>query len=173
MLAIEKKIVLDKKVYIILGSNIGDKKNYIDNACIEISDSIGNIETYSSYYQTSPWGFESNDEFLNRVICVNSKLYPNEIMSLLLEIENRLGRVRHSIGKGYQSRTIDLDILLIDDLIINNESLIVPHPRMTERRFVLVPLSEIAGDFIHPQTRRSINHLLNICKDVEAVTKVL
>ena len=165
--------MLYRKVYIILGSNIGDKKDYLDKACVEISDSIGNIETYSSYYQTSPWGFESNDEFLNRVICVNSRLDPNEIMSLLLEIENRLGRVRHLLEKGYQSRTIDLDILLIDDLIINNELLIVPHPRMIERRFVLVPLSEIAGDYIHPQISKSINYLLNSCKDLEAVTKVL
>ena len=164
---------MDRKIYIILGSNIGDKRKHLDKACLEISDSIGSIETYSSFYQTSPWGFESNDEFLNRVICVNSKLDPNQIMSLLLDIENRLGRVRHLIDKGYQSRTIDLDILLIDDIIINNELLIVPHPRMIERRFVLIPLSEIAGNFIHPQIKRNINYLLNICKDEETVTKVL
>lgn len=164
--------MVGKKVYIILGSNIGDKKNYIDKACIEIEKVIGNIELYSSYYQTSPWGFESNDEFLNRAITVCSTLDPNEIMTILLEIEGDLGRVRSDAGAGYQSRTIDLDILLIDDLIINNELLVVPHPRMTERKFVLVPLAEIAGGFIHPEKRISVNKLLSICEDVEDVTKV-
>ena len=164
--------MVERKIYILLGSNIGDKKNYIDGACDEILSSIGDIEVYSSYYQTSPWGFESNDEFLNRAICVRSKLTPNDIMIVLLDIESRLGRVRGVKDKGYQSRTIDLDIILIDDLIIRNELLIVPHPRMTERNFVLVPLAEIAGDFIHPEKKISINNLLNICEDVEKVTKV-
>ena len=161
-----------KKVYIILGSNIGDKKSYIDKACDEISKVIGDIDLYSSYYQTSPWGFESNDEFLNRAISVSSKIAPNEIMTLLLEIESRLGRVRDLKSEGYQSRTIDLDILMIDDLIINSKLLTIPHPRMAERKFVLIPLSEIAGDFIHPTYLKSINFLLSVCKDVEEVTKV-
>lgn len=164
--------MVDKKVYIILGSNIGDKKNYIDKACVEIEKEIGTIKLYSSYYQTSPWGFESNDEFLNRAIIVSTILEPNHVMTILLEIEGDLGRVRSDVVDGYQSRTIDLDILLIDDLIINNDLLIVPHPRMAERKFVLVPLEEIASDFIHPQEKLSIKKLLNICEDVEDVTKV-
>lgn len=163
---------MENKVYIILGSNIGDKKSYIDKACVEISEKIGSIGLYSSYYQTSPWGFQSDDEFLNRVICVQSKLTPNYIMETLLEIENKLGRVRLAKDEGYQSRTIDLDILLIDDLIIESELLVVPHPRMKERRFVLVPLSEIAGEYIHPKYESTINYLLSICEDEEAVTKV-
>lgn len=162
----------DRNIYIILGSNIGDKKSYIDNACDEISKAIGDISLYSSYYQTSPWGFESSDEFLNRAICVRSSLDPNYVMNTLLEIENRLGRVRNNDAEGYQSRTIDLDILLIDDLVVDSELLTVPHPRMTERKFVLVPLSEIAGDMIHPKEKRSINNLLDICTDKEVVTKV-
>ena len=163
---------MEEKVFIILGSNIGDKKSYIDKACVEILEKIGSIEVYSSYYQTSPWGFQSDDEFLNRVICVQSKLTPNGIMETLLDIENKLGRVRLAKDEGYQSRTIDLDILLIDDLIIESELLVVPHPRMKERRFVLVPLSEIAGEYIHPKYKSTINYLLSICKDDEAVTKV-
>jgi len=162
----------NKKVYIVLGSNIGDKKDYIDKACSYIEGKIGLVKSQSSYYQTSPWGFDSDDDFLNKVIVVDSVLKPNKIMHLLLEIENDLGRIRYEKKDGYQSRIIDLDILLIDDLIISNDLLIVPHPHMTDRRFVLEPLSEIAGDFIHPVKQESINYLLSICKDVEVSTKV-
>ena len=164
--------MLERKVYIILGSNIGDKKSYIEKACKYIEVNIGNIELYSSYYQTSPWGFESNDEFMNRVICVASKLTPHTIMNTLLDIENTLGRVRNSDSIGYESRTIDLDILLIDDLVIDSETLIIPHPRMKLRKFVLIPLDEIAGDFIHPVDNNSIKYLLNICNDKEEVTRI-
>jgi len=164
--------VVSRKVYIILGSNIGDKKGYIDIACEEIKSMVGDIEISSSFYQTSPWGFASENEFLNKVICVRSKLLPNDIMRTLLDIENKLGRVRNISHSGYQSRTIDLDILLIDELIIENNILTIPHPRMTERKFVLVPLAEIAGKVIHPQKKESIYELLNICKDDETVTKV-
>ena len=163
--------VADKNIYIILGSNIGDKKYYIDSACIEIEQVIGLISESSSYYQTSPWGFDSDDEFLNKVICVRSSLEPNLIMDVLLEIENKLGRVRYSDVEGYQSRSIDLDVLLIDNLIIESDKLIVPHPRMNDRKFVLVPLSEIAGELVHPIEKKSINYLLSICGDVEDVIK--
>jgi len=163
---------VDRNVYIILGSNIGDKKSYIDKACSIISEEIGMIVLYSSYYQTSPWGFQSDDEFLNRAICVKSSLEPSDVMKTLLSIETKLGRVRQIHDVGYQSRTIDLDILLIDDLIIETELLEVPHPRMKERRFVLKPLSEIAGEFVHPIYKSTISHLLSICTDNEKVIKV-
>lgn len=164
--------MVGKKVYIILGSNIGDKKSYIDKSCLEIAKRIGDIELYSSYYQTSPWGFESKDEFMNRAIVVNTLLDPNVVMTVLLDIEGELGRVRNGTDKGYQSRTIDLDILLIDNLIIKNKLLVVPHPRMAERKFVLIPLAEIAGELVHPEAKISIKNLLSICEDVEDVTKV-
>ena len=164
--------VADRNIYIILGSNIGDKKSYIDSACDEISKVIGDISLYSSYYQTSPWGFESSNEFLNRAICVRSSLAPNNVMRTLLDIENRLGRVRNNDVEGYESRTIDLDILLIDNLIVSSELLTVPHPRMADRKFVLVPLAEIAGEIIHPKEKKSIKNLLDICTDDELVTKV-
>ena len=162
----------DKRIYIILGSNIGDKKSFIDNACIEIERVIGSISESSSYYQTSPWGFDSDNEFLNKVICVSSSLEPLLIMDTLLEIENKLGRVRDVDVEGYQSRSIDLDILLIDNLIVESDRLIVPHPRMNDRKFVLMPLSEIAGELVHPVEKKSINYLLGICEDAEDVTKV-
>jgi 2-amino-4-hydroxy-6-hydroxymethyldihydropteridine diphosphokinase len=164
--------VVEHKIYIILGSNIGDKKGYIDKACNAISQFVGRIDLYSSYYQTSPWGFESDDEFLNRAICVKSSLSPDEVMNVLLEIESNLGRVRDINAKGYQSRTIDLDILLIDDLIIESKLLVVPHVKLHERKFVLVPLAEIAGEYIHPIKKIRINDLLSICEDKEIVTKV-
>ncbi len=93
-------------------------------------------------------------------------------MSILLEIETKLGRKRSTQEIGYQSRTIDLDILLIDDLIIHTELLIVPHPRMLSRKFVLIPLAEIAGKTLHPIEKLSIDKLLDICEDKENVIKV-
>ena len=155
-----------------MGSNIGDKRQFIDSASGEIISKIGRITKYSSFYQTSPWGFESEDEFVNKVICVKSDVEPLEVMIRLLEIENALGRERSDDVSGYHSRTIDLDILLIDDLILSTEKLIVPHPRMQERKFVLVPLNEIAADVIHPIAKMTISELLNSCSDKESVIKL-
>ncbi|MEN8137156.1 MAG: 2-amino-4-hydroxy-6-hydroxymethyldihydropteridine diphosphokinase [Bacteroidota bacterium] len=172
---------MERNVYIILGSNLGDKRGFIEKASKRIDHEIGSIVKFSAFYQTSPWGFDTSagsltdsvGEFLNRVICVKSEMEANTIMRTLLEIETELGRNRHGDGEGYLSRTIDLDILLIDDLVINNDLLIVPHPRMTMRNFVLYPLAEIAGNIIHPTERKSINELLKDCKDQESVIKVL
>lgn len=159
-----------RDVYIVLGSNIGDKRDFIERASVLITKKIGHIKKYSSFYQTSPWGFDSTDEFLNRVICVSSDIEPSIIMKLLLDIENILGRIRN-VKNEYLSRTIDLDILLIDDLILESDLLIVPHPRMKDRKFVLVPLSEIAPDIVHPIEKKKIHELLDNCSDNESVIK--
>lgn len=159
--------------YIILGSNKGDKIEYINKAITEISSVVGEVIAQSSNYQTSPWGFESESEFVNKVICVKTKLEPSSLMRSLLQIENNLGRERDASTNEYQSRTIDLDVLIIDDLVIFTELLQVPHPRMSERKFVLVPLNEIAPNLNHPERKMTIANLLEICSDNESVTKIV
>jgi 2-amino-4-hydroxy-6-hydroxymethyldihydropteridine diphosphokinase len=126
----------------------------------------------SSLYETAPWGFESKEEFLNQVVVVETSKEAEAVMSDLLEFERQLGRRRSSDQKGYQSRVIDLDILFFGDHIIEDDFLIVPHPRMSERRFVLQPLSEVVPSMIHPVFGITINEMLENCTDKEAVKRL-
>jgi len=114
--------------YILLGSNIGDKATFLKQAIHEIENSCGEITKKSSIYETEPWGFKSQNSFYNQVISINTNLQPEALLEVLLSIEIDLGRIRS--GKGYSSRTIDLDILFYDNLIIKNNRLIIPHPKI-------------------------------------------
>lgn len=156
-----------EKVFLGLGSNMGDRLNIIEEAKNRIIESIGKIIISSSVYQTEPWGFESKNEFLNIVICVETELAPSGLLGRILMIESQLGRLR--CEKQYSSRNIDIDILLYNSEIVNKEALKIPHPGMSDRRFVLVPLAEIAPDLIHPVLRESIKSLLISCPDKSSV----
>jgi deoxyguanosine kinase len=156
------------KAFLGLGSNMGNKQGNLNKALILIEESIGRIIASSSVYNTEPWGFKSKEIFLNMVICVESSLTPSGLLGRILMIESRLGRLRND--QQFVSRIIDIDILLYDNLVMNAESLIIPHPRMTERRFVLVPLCEIAPEVIHPLFNKTILSLLEECKDSSRVT---
>jgi len=126
-----------------LGSNLGDTKAHLEKAIRLIKKKIGNITRQSSFYESKPWGFESEHLFLNAVVAVETTLTPRELLETTQLIEHNMGR-RHKTKDGhYTDRTIDIDILLYDDLQVNDPDLIIPHPRMLEREFVMQPLREI------------------------------
>ncbi|UZO81160.1 2-amino-4-hydroxy-6-hydroxymethyldihydropteridine diphosphokinase [Aquimarina sp. ERC-38] len=140
-------------VYIGLGSNQGDRLATLQKGINAIFEEIGAIEATSSVYQTPAWGFKG-DDFYNACIKVKTLYAPDQVLSLLLTIENRLGRKRKD-GVGYTSRTIDLDILYYDLRIIKEQNLTIPHPLLHQRAFVLKPLSEIAPELVHPVFKKT------------------
>jgi len=151
------------RVYLSLGSNIGDRKQNISIASGNINDTIGRIISRSSFYETEPWGFNDENFFLNQSIIIKTTLTPETILKELMTIEEMMGRTRKE--KRYASRIIDLDILFYDDMIIETPQLIIPHPLLHKRRFVLKPLAEIAPEMIHPVFKKTIHHLLAECDD--------
>lgn len=159
-----KKYYRMKNVYILQGSNEGDRMHLMDESLKSIEAEIGTIQKHSSIYESEPWGFEAKQWFLNRVVLVETDLEPMEILNRLLQIETIFGRTRKTDGN-YHSRTLDLDILLIDQQIISLPELMVPHPQLHKRRFTLLPLSEIASEYIHPHFFKSIRILLSECND--------
>lgn len=151
------------KVLIGLGSNLGDRELNIKKAITLIQDQLGDVVAISNLYETASWGYD-DDSYLNNVICLITKRAPLDLMRALLEIELKLGRKR-SDSKFYTARTIDLDILLIEGLVINHHKLEVPHPLMNLRRFVLKPLADIAPDWVHELEGISVSDLLLKCED--------
>jgi deoxyguanosine kinase len=149
--------------YIALGSNKGDKFKNLQDAIDLIHTRIGNILRISKVYNSPAFGFES-DDFLNACLIVESHLEPEKLLQELLKIEIDLGRVR-SNSNTYEARIIDLDIILVDDAIIESETLIVPHPEMHKRKFVLLPLADIAPKVNHPILNKEVAVLLDECND--------
>jgi 2-amino-4-hydroxy-6-hydroxymethyldihydropteridine diphosphokinase len=159
-----------KRVFLGIGTNLGNRKNNLESAVEKIGEYIGKVFHCSSVYETEPWGFETRDQFLNMVVEVKTKLEPSGVLGRLLMIESLLGRLRE--GKSYTSRIIDIDILLYNDQVIEKEALVIPHPRMHERKFVLVPLCEIAPEVIHPKFGKDVKSLLKECRDTGRVKKI-
>lgn len=144
------------KVFIALGSNLGDKNKNIDEALKRLKDNGIKILKLSSIIETEPYGYKDQDKFLNAVCLIETELAPHELLNMLLQIEREMGRVR-TIKWG--PRVIDLDIIFYDDLIINDENLIIPHPDAHNRIFVMGPLSEIAPDFVHPVLNKTVKEI--------------
>ena len=138
------------QVYLGLGTNLGDKEANLKAAIEEIRKQVGEITSLSAFYASEPWGFESENSFLNAVCCVISDFPPTEILSITQDIERELGRKTKSVGGIYSDRMIDIDILLYDDLQIQTPELTIPHPLMWERDFVMSPLREIAPHITPP-----------------------
>ena len=153
---------------ILIGSNQGQRELIISQSIKMLAERCGEVLLVSSLYETEPWGFIAEQNFLNQVVALDTEMNPYDLLRELLMIEKELGRKRHDV-EGYESRPIDLDILYYDDIIINDEDLILPHPRLHKRRFALMPLCDIAADFIHPVFKRSNRKLLNECEDTSEV----
>ena len=131
------------KVYFSLGSNLGDKEGNIREAIKRIGESIGEVDRQSTLLATEPWGFESDNTFVNAAIRCTTSLSPFEILNITQDIERAMGRTHKSVDGQYHDRIIDIDILIYDDLHITTPQLTLPHPLMKERDFVMIPLKEI------------------------------
>ena len=156
--------------YISFGSNVGDRKKHIEDA-VEIlkTDSSIEIKSVSSLYETEPVGYEEQDWFINGVLEIETELSPHELLRFVKTVESKVGR-RKSIRWG--PREIDLDILLYEQECINTPDLVIPHPRMQEREFVLIPLVEIAPDVVHPVFRKSVELLLKDLPQKKVVKRI-
>jgi 2-amino-4-hydroxy-6-hydroxymethyldihydropteridine diphosphokinase len=160
---------MNKSIFILLGSNLGDRNSNLSYARQEISRSIGEIVTVSSIYKTAAWGKTEQPAFYNQVIEIKSVLIPEKMLSGILEIEKKVGRAR---GEKWGPRIIDIDILFYKDDVLSTETLIIPHPRIPDRKFTLLPLSEIAGNLKHPVTGKTVNEMLAMCTDDLLVEKL-
>ncbi len=148
--------------WLLIGGNMGHRKENLRNATLLISEYCGEVIRASSLYETAAWGKEDQPAFLNQALEVCTSLHSRALLSEILSIENRLGRSR---TEKYGPRLIDIDILFFDDDIIKEPGLDIPHPRIQERRFVLVPLAEIAAGKIHPVLKQPVSRLLADCND--------
>jgi 2-amino-4-hydroxy-6-hydroxymethyldihydropteridine diphosphokinase len=151
-----------KNIFLLLGSNLGDRATNLQLGVECIQNLIGVINTKSKIYETAAWGNPDQSHFLNQAIKLESALSPTDFLSKILEIEKSIGRTR---DKKWEARIIDIDIIYFGNEIIETEALIVPHPHMAERKFVLIPLVEISPEFINPKLKKSNADLLKECKD--------
>ncbi|MBC8302592.1 MAG: 2-amino-4-hydroxy-6-hydroxymethyldihydropteridine diphosphokinase [Pelagibacterales bacterium] len=150
------------KIYLSIGSNKGNRYSQIKEALNLIREDIGGITSISKIYETKSWGFES-ENFLNLCIAINSKLSPDKLLFSINSIEKKIGRKRDS--QKMKAREIDIDIIFYSNRIVNQKELIIPHPSLELRNFVLVPLNDIASDFIHPILSKSVKELLESSND--------
>jgi 2-amino-4-hydroxy-6-hydroxymethyldihydropteridine diphosphokinase len=158
------------KIFLGIGGNIGNKQVNFNKVYTFIKNELGEIVKRSSVYETPPWGFSANENFWNQVLIIETRFSPTDVLQKITEIENTFGRERET-GK-YNSREMDIDILYFDELIIETEKLVIPHPRIQYRKFVLVPLNEIAYDFKHPLLRLTSFQMLEKCKDESVILKL-
>ena len=155
-------------VYLLSGSNIGDKASFLWFAVYQISKRIGTVINVSSIYETEPWGVKNQDTYYNQAIQLETTLSPNELLTQLKNIEKDAGRLPDT---HMQPRVLDIDILLIDNLVIQSDNLKVPHAQLINRNFAIIPLAELAPDVIHPILNRSIQELTQNTGDQLKVDK--
>ena len=148
--------------YLLMGGNTGDRLENLKRASNAIERQCGPILKRSSFYETAAWGMEGEPDFINQLLLVTTDLDQEKLLSTLLGIESEMGRKRH---KRYASRDIDIDILYYNDIVYHSLELTIPHPRISQRKFALVPLAEIAPDLVDPVSAKDMSTLLNCCND--------
>ncbi len=156
-------------VYLSLGSNLGNRLYQLQKAVILLGDALGTVTAISAVYETPAWGFEGA-LFFNACMALETKKTPEEILNTLFRIEKDAGRFRGE-ESGYISRTLDIDIIYYGKEVIKSDTLIIPHPHMEKRKFVLKPLADIAPQFYHPELEKDTRNLLQACKDNSVLTK--
>ena len=156
------------KLYLLLGSNMGNSKKLLSKAKLQIEKQIGSVKRQSSLYATAAWGNTKQPDFLNQVIIIETALTTVQTMQTILNIEKKMGRLRTVKNA---PRIIDIDILFFNKEIINQQGLIIPHPQIQNRRFVLVPLNQLSPNLRHPVLKKSVHQLLIHCADKLNVKK--
>ena len=156
-------------VFLITGGNMGDRLQNLETALEEITIQIGTILKKSSIYETAPWGIADQPAFFNQVLLIHSLLSPQDILRTILKIETNMGRKRN---EKFGPRIIDIDLLFYNELILNSIDLVIPHPEIAFRRFVLIPLAEIGKNLEHPVLKKTVSQLLKECPDHLPVAKI-
>ncbi len=155
--------------YLLTGSNMGNSAEHLHAAQQNIRHKLGIVPNASSMYKTAPWGNTNQQDFLNQVLELQTEVTPENVLETILQIEQEMGRTR--LYK-WEPRIIDIDILFASDVVMQTPELAIPHPLLHERRFTLVPLCEIAPEFIHPVLHKTIRQLLDACSDDSLVEKM-
>jgi len=159
------------KVILLLGGNVGNTKNFLSQAIRILSIQLGTPTKQSHLYESEPWGFDADQNFINQVVEFQSEIEPLSLLDFTQKTELELGRQKKA-GIHYESRPIDIDILFIDDVCYESAKLTIPHLLMHERMFTLLPLSDYWEEFIHPKLNKSIQQLLNDCTDNSVVRRI-
>lgn len=160
-----------KTVYLSLGGNVGHRKKFLEKALFQLQEKCGKLIAVSSFYETEPWGFQSENAFLNIAVKFQTQLEIADFHDVIQKIEIQTGRKRN-IEAGYTDRTVDIDILYFGNLKISSSNLTIPHPRISERKFVLIPLLEIAEMTGNKTLTGKVKAMLKKCKDNSAIKKV-
>lgn len=156
-------------VFLLTGGNLGDSLQNLATALHLLEQQVGVIKRVSAIYETEPWGVTEQPFYHNQIVEILTPKNAHELMDLLLSIEKKIGRIR---AEKYGPRIIDIDILFFNSEVINTDNLVVPHPRIQERRFVLEPMNEIAPEFVHPVLQQTISELLSNTADKSIVKKI-
>lgn len=162
--------VITNGIFLLLGSNLGNRQENLERARILLTKNVGEIVTESSVYLTKAWGKTDQPDFLNQVVRIKTLLPAEALLQSILRIESDLGRVRL---EKWGSRIIDIDILFYNDVVIASAELVIPHPALHQRRFTLAPMAEISPEFVHPVLKKSIHELLESCEDQQHVEKFI
>lgn len=159
-------------VYLSIGSNLGDRLGNINQSLEKIQANIGAIDCISKIYENPAIGFESDDNFFNLCVKISTNFSITEVLTFTQDIERQIGRKNKSNNGGYSSRLIDIDIIFFNSLIEDNKLVTIPHKQFHERMFVLLPLSELAPNYIDPISKLTVLELKNQCKDLSLLTEV-